>query len=73
MAMSPLRVQVSPLSGTIYAGRINKEGNAWSGSKTDVTSDVFGCIIQKIGAGNFATVVASDGKKYEIEVREVAA
>jgi hypothetical protein len=65
----PLRVQVSPLTNLIYVGRINKAGDAWSGEKTDVTSDVLGAVIQKIGVGNVITVNANGVPAYEIEVR----
>jgi hypothetical protein len=71
--VSALRVQCSPLTQTIYAGRINKAGDAWSGEKTDVTSDVLGAVIQKVGVGNVITVNANGVPAYEIEVRAVAA
>lgn len=69
--MSKLRVQCSPLTSTIYAGRINKAGDAWSGEKTDVTSDVLGAVIQKVGAGNIISVNVNGEPAYEIEVRDV--
>lgn len=69
--MSKLRIQCSPITGTIYAGRINKAGDAWAGKKTDVTSDVLGAIIQKIGAGNIITVNENGVPAFEIEVRDV--
>ena len=71
--MSRLRIQCSPITGTIYAGRINKAGDAWAGEKTDVTSDVLGAVIHKIGAGNVITVNVNGKPGYEIEVREIAA
>jgi len=69
--MSSLRVQCSPLTGTIYAGRINKGGTAWAGNKTDVTSDVLGAVIQKVGAGNVITVNVNGKPSFEIEVRAI--
>lgn len=69
--MGKLRVQCSPLTEIIYAGRINKEGSAWAGEKTDVTSDVLGAVIQKIGAGNVITVNVNGKPAYEIEVRAI--
>lgn len=68
----PIRVQISPLTRTIYAGRINAAGNAWSGEKHDVTSDVVGAIIEKVGAGNALRVTRHDGQVFEIEVRAIA-
>lgn len=71
--MSKLRIQCSPITGTIYAGRTNKTGDAWAGEKVDVTSDVLGAVIQKVGAGNIITVNVNGKPGYEIEVREIAA
>lgn len=70
--MSKLRVQCSPLTGNIYAGRLNTSGSAWAGQKHDVTSDVIGAIIEKVGAGNALTVSGNLGQKYEITVKVVA-
>jgi hypothetical protein len=69
--MSKLRIQCSPLTGTIYAGRINDAGTAWKGQKTDVTSDVLGAVIHKVGVGNIITVNCDGKPAYEIEVRAV--
>lgn len=70
--MSKLRVQCSPFTEIIYAGRINKAGTAWAGEKTDVTSDVLGAVIQKVGAGNIITVNQNGKPAFEIEVRAIA-
>jgi len=69
--MSKLRVACSPLTGTIYAGRPNKAGTAWAGEKHDVTSDVIGAVIEKIGAGHVITVNENGKPAYEIEVRAI--
>jgi hypothetical protein len=71
--MKPIRVSCSPITSTIYAGRPNKDGTAWSGEKFDVTSDVIGAIIQYIGAGNVINVNENGKPAYEITVRAVAA
>lgn len=70
--MSAIRVQCSPLTNLIYAGRINKTGDAWSGAKVDVTSDVLGAVITYVGAGNVITVNTNGIPAYEIEVRTIA-
>jgi hypothetical protein len=59
------------LTELIYVGRVNKAGDAWLGEKTDVTSDVLGAVIQKIGAGNVIIVNANGVPAYEIEVRAI--
>lgn len=70
--MTKIRIQCSPLTENIYAGRVNKAGTAWAGEKTDVTRDVLGAVIQKISAGNIITVNENGKPAYEIEVRAVA-
>jgi hypothetical protein len=70
--LNPIRVQLSPLTLRIYAGRVNKAGDTWSGEKFDVTSDVFGAVIEMVRPGNKTTVTRQDGKQFEVEVREVA-
>jgi hypothetical protein len=69
--MSGLRIQCSPLTKTIHAGRINKAGTAWTGEPVDVTSDVLGAVIYKVGAGNVIVVNENGEPAFEIEVRDV--
>lgn len=38
---------VSPLTGRIFRGRINRVGNAFVGQKQDVTSDVLQAVLEK--------------------------
>jgi hypothetical protein len=69
---SKTRVACSPLTGIIYAGRPNKDGTAWAGEKHDVTSDVLGALIEKVGPGNVISVNENGKPAYEIEVRKVS-
>ncbi len=41
------RLACSPLTGTIFLGTVNKAGNAFIGTKTDVTSDFLRAVIEK--------------------------
>jgi hypothetical protein len=41
------RIAMSPLTGIIYAGRVNKAGHSWVGAKTDVTSDFLRAVLEK--------------------------
>jgi hypothetical protein len=41
------RIAVSPLTGRIHLGRVNKDGTAFVGAKRDVTSDVLRSVIEK--------------------------
>lgn len=56
------RIAMSPITGTIYAGRMNKAANAWSGTKTDVTSDFLRAVVEKaeFHGGSFP-IRGSDG------------
>ena len=38
---------VSPLTGAVFSGRLNKAGNLWVGKRTDVTSDFLKCVLEK--------------------------
>ncbi len=52
------RIATAALTGRIYMGRTNKEGNAFTGQKKDVTSDVLKAVIDK---------AAFHGGTFEIE------
>lgn len=41
------RIAVSPLTGRIHQGRVNKAGTAFVGEKKDITSDVLRAIVEK--------------------------
>lgn len=41
------RIAVSPLTGRIHIGKVNKEGTSFVGEKRDVTSDVLRSVIEK--------------------------
>lgn len=69
--MSAIRVACTAIGKRINAGRVNKAGDSFIGNPVDVTSDVIGAVIQKIGAGNVITVTENGQPAYEIEVRDV--
>ena len=41
------RLACSPLTGTIFLGTVNRDGNAFIGAKIDVTSDFLRTVIEK--------------------------
>lgn len=41
------RIAVSPITGRVFQGRVNKAGNAFVGEKKDVTSDVLRAVVEK--------------------------
>jgi len=68
---NPIRLCCSPLTGTIYAGRISKDGQTWAGEKHDVTDDAIGAIINKIGDNAAMKVTIDEVPAYEITVRKL--
>lgn len=65
------KIACSPLTGRIFQGRINKDRNAFVGTKKDVTSDVLEAVIEKarFHGGEFDIEGAS--RKWVITVKEV--
>ena len=66
--MKPLRIGCSPLTGTIFAGHVLKDGVTWSANKTDVTSDVLKAVIDKIGVGNTSVITVAGKPAFEISI-----
>ena len=71
MKVENIRIAKSAMSDTIYAGEVSSDGRSFKGSKKDVTSDFYKCIIETF-AGYEADIVGGDGKKYLISVKEVS-
>lgn len=67
-----LHVACSPLSKSIYAGSVGKDGCSWLSDRTDVTSAAIGAVIEHIGAGHVLTVDLNGKPAFEIEVRAIA-
>jgi hypothetical protein len=59
-------------TGRIYAGKLNKAGDAFLDGKQDVTSDVLKAIIDKIKPGKIEVVTIDGAPAFEIEVRDVS-
>jgi hypothetical protein len=60
--MTSIRIAHSALSGRVYAGRLNANGNTWKPGKTDVTSDFLCCVLDMLKANNGAiTIESTDG------------
>ena len=49
MSKREIRLGVSPLTETVYAGTLLKDGKTWGASKQDVTSDFIKCVLDKFG------------------------
>ena len=73
--MKDLRVACSPLTGTIFGGKVCKDGVTWRDNKKDVTNDVLKAIIDKIQLDSPKTktlIIRENGvSKYEIVLKEI--
>lgn len=62
------RIAVSPLTGRIHQGRVNKAGNAFIGEKRDVTSDVLCSVIEKAEFHGGSFEIEGGGQKWTVTV-----
>ena len=70
----PFRLAMSPLTRTIYAGRIRqRDGYAEAtGTRHDVTNDFYSCLIQLAEShGGEFVISASGAPAYEVSVKKV--
>ena len=67
------RIGVSPLTGRVFRGRVNRAGNAFVGEKQDITSDVLRAVIEKADFHGGAFEIEGDGIKYTVTVTARAA
>ena len=66
------RIGVSPLTGRIFQGRINKKGDAFIGEKKDITSDVLRSVIEKAEYHGGIFDIEGGGKRFVVTVKEVS-
>jgi len=69
--MMNIRISTSPLTGRIYAGRLNKKGNAFLDGKMDATSDVLRAVIEKAEYHGGAFDIQAGDDKWEVTVKKV--
>lgn len=62
------RIAVSPLTGRIHQGRVNKSGNAFVGEKRDVTSEVLCAVIEKAQFHGGSFEIEGGGQKWVVTV-----
>ena len=67
------RIGVSPLTGRVFQGRVNKAGNAFVGEKKDITSDVLKAVIEKAEFHGGSFEIEGGGMKYTVTVSGGAA
>ena len=71
MKVENIRIAVSPLTDTVYAGKLSKDKTYWL-DKKDVTDDFLGAVIDR-WKNTFQTITTPDGKRYRIEVKLIVA
>lgn len=64
MAYEKLKLGVSPITKTVFAGRLNKKGDMWL-DKVDVTEQFLRCCAEYFEA-NTENTLTVDGKPYLI-------
>ena len=62
------RIGVSPLTGRVSLGRVNKAGNAFAGEKQDITSDVLRAVIEKADFHGGTFEIESGADKWIVTV-----
>jgi hypothetical protein len=67
-AYKNLTLGVSPITKTVFAGRLNKKGNMWI-QKTDVTNQFLSCCIEYFKEGE-ENIISVDGKPFAKITRE---
>lgn len=65
-----ITIACTAISKRIQAGRINKEGTAFTGVPVDVTSQCLKAVIEFVGPGRTDIVFVDGVPAFEIEVRQ---
>jgi hypothetical protein len=63
-------IATSALTGRIFSGKVNKQGDAFVGQKTDVTSEVLKAVIDKAEYHGGQFDIQGGGKKWSVTVTE---
>ncbi len=68
--MKKFRVGCSPLSNTIFAGNVLKDG-CWGATKHDVTNDAVSSVAQHLLGTDTSLEFVKAGKRYRMSVVEI--
>ena len=68
----PILIGTSPLTNTIYAGHILKDGRTWGANKQDVTGIACNAVAEHVLGHKGSTTVYANGKPvYKITVEKL--
>lgn len=65
-----IKLGVSPLTKTVYAGRLNKRGDMWL-HKTDVTEQFISCCLEYFEVGTENTISINGTPTVKITVKNI--
>jgi len=67
-----LHIGCSPITGTIYAGTVLKDGRTWGSNKTDVIGAAIGAVCEHVMLNKGEVRVSLNGKpKFKITIKEI--
>ena len=69
--MSKIRLGISPLTNTIFAGKLNKAETMWLSGKQNVTDDAVMLVVDYIKKDN--VIYERDGKRFQLKEIEIEA
>jgi hypothetical protein len=70
MAYEKLTIGVSPITKTVFIGRLNKKGNMWLDGKRDITSDFLRCIEEFFQPGSTTELTVNGEVGLVIEAKK---
>ena len=66
-----IRIGTSPITGVVYAGKLNKAGTMWVGEKQDITDEAIGAVAESLLKTKEKLPFTVDGQNYELLVIKV--
>ena len=68
--MTKIRIGCSPITGTIYAGSVSKNG-LWGKNKVDVTNEALNAVSQSLLQTDEVLRFKYEGEWYELSVKKI--
>lgn len=65
-----IKIGISPMTGEVYAGKLNKKGNLWL-SKVNVTNQFVDTVLRKYEGKIEEVENEATGEKWEISVKKI--